>query len=69
MWKLVSAGIGMLGGLLARKLMRAGYQAIRKDAAAPSPFDLTNARFSWPVPWLRTSRCFGSLLPAEVTPL
>ncbi len=47
-WRLVSAGIGMLGGLLARKLMRAGYQAIRGDAAAPSPFDPTNARFSWP---------------------
>ncbi len=46
-WKLVSAGIGMLGGLLARKLMRVGYQAIRKDAAAPSPFDPTSARFSW----------------------
>ncbi|HXN61749.1 MAG TPA: DUF4235 domain-containing protein [Acidimicrobiales bacterium] len=46
-WKLVSAGIGMLGGLLARKLMRAGYQAVRKDAAAPSPFDPTSARFSW----------------------
>jgi hypothetical protein len=47
LWKLVSAGIGMLGGLLARKLMRAGYQAIRKDSAAPSPFDPTSARFSW----------------------
>lgn len=47
MWKLVSTGIGMLGGLLARKLMRAGYQAIRKDKAAASPFDPTNARFSW----------------------
>lgn len=46
-WKLVSAGIGMLGGLLARKLMRAGYRAVRKDAAAPSPFDPTSARFSW----------------------
>ena len=41
MWKLASAGIGMLGGLLARKLMRAGYRAVRKDAAAPSPFDPT----------------------------
>ena len=28
--------------------MRAGYTAIRKDAAAPSPFDPTKARFSWP---------------------
>ncbi|HLM94841.1 MAG TPA: DUF4235 domain-containing protein [Acidimicrobiales bacterium] len=48
MWKLVSTGIGLLGGLLARKLMRAGYQAFRKDSAAASPFDPTNARFSWP---------------------
>ncbi|HLM96615.1 MAG TPA: DUF4235 domain-containing protein [Acidimicrobiales bacterium] len=48
MWKLVSTGMGLLGGLLARKLMRAGYQAFRKDAAAASPFDPTNARFSWP---------------------
>ena len=48
MWKLVSTGIGLLGGLLARKLMRAGYQAVRQDAAAASPFDPTDARFSWP---------------------
>jgi len=48
MWKLVSTGIGLLGGLLARRLMRAGYQAVRKDAAAPSPFDPTASRFSWP---------------------
>ena len=40
-WKLVSTVTGMLSGLLARKLMRAAYQAIRKDAAAPSPFDPT----------------------------
>ena len=48
MWKLVSTGTGMLAGLIARKLMRAGYTAIRKDAAAASPFDPTKARFSWP---------------------
>jgi hypothetical protein len=48
MWKLVSAGIAMLGGLLARKLLRAGYEAIRGDHAAPSPFDPSKARFSWP---------------------
>ncbi len=28
--------------------MRAGYQAVRRDAGAPSPFDPTDARFSWP---------------------
>ncbi len=48
MWKLVSTGTGMLCGLLARKLMRTGYTAIRKDAAAASPFDPTKPRFSWP---------------------
>src|SRR5580698_11543713 len=48
MWKLVSTSTGMLCGLLARKLMRTGYTAISKDAAAPSPFDPTKPRFSWP---------------------
>ncbi len=48
MWKLLSTGTGMLCGLVARKLLRAGYTAIRKDAAAPSPFDPTRPRFSWP---------------------
>ena len=48
MWKLVSTITGMLGGLLARKLIRATYQAIRKDAAPSTPFDPTDPRFSWP---------------------
>jgi uncharacterized protein DUF4235 len=48
MWKLVVTSTGMLCGLLARKLMRTGYTIVRKDAAAPSPFDPTKARFSWP---------------------
>ncbi|MGO8826450.1 MAG: DUF4235 domain-containing protein [Acidimicrobiales bacterium] len=48
MWKLVSTITGMLGGLLARKLIRATYQAIRKDTAPATPFDPTNPRFSWP---------------------
>ncbi len=47
MWKLVSSGTGMLVGLLARKLLRALYTAVRKDPAADSPFDPTKARFSW----------------------
>ncbi len=57
MWKLVFTIIGMLGGLAARKLMRTGYQAIRRDAAAASPFDPTKARFSWPdaVVWAATA--------------
>src|SRR5579863_4749156 len=48
MWKLVSSGIGLLGGLLARKLIRATYQAVRKDTAPATPFDPTNPGFSWP---------------------
>jgi hypothetical protein len=48
MWKLVSTVTGLLGGLLARKLIRATYQAIRKDTAPATPFDPTNPRFSWP---------------------
>ena len=48
MWKLVSTITGMLGGLLARKFIRATYQAIRKDTAPVTPFDPTNPGFSWP---------------------
>jgi hypothetical protein len=47
-WKVVSTGAGLLGGLVARKLLRAGYQTVRRDPAAASPFDPTDARFSWP---------------------
>jgi hypothetical protein len=47
MWKLVSTLTGLLGGLLARKLMRTGYRAMRRDTDAASPFDPTDARFSW----------------------
>ena len=48
MWKLVSTITGMLGGLLARKFIRATYQAFRKDPAPVTPFDPTNPGFSWP---------------------
>ncbi len=48
MWQLVSTITGMLGGLLARKLIRATYQAVRKDTDPATPFDPTNPRFSWP---------------------
>jgi Protein of unknown function (DUF4235) len=47
-WKLVSLITGMLGGLIARKLIRATYQAVRKDTAPATPFDPTNPLFSWP---------------------
>ncbi len=48
MWKVVSTITGMLGGLLARKLIRAAYRAIRKDTAPVTPFDPTIPGFSWP---------------------
>ena len=47
MWKLVSTISGMLGALLAKKLMRSTYRAIRK-AEPSSAFDPTSDRFSWP---------------------
>jgi hypothetical protein len=48
MWQLVSTITGLLGGLLARKLVRATYRAVRKDTAPVTPFDPTKAGFSWP---------------------
>jgi len=46
MWQLVSTATGLLGAMVAKKLLRAGYQAIRKDTDPESPFDPTDARFS-----------------------
>ena len=48
MWNLVSTITGMLGGLLARKLIKATYRAIRKDTSPVTPFDPTKPGFSWP---------------------
>ena len=62
MWKLVSTITGRPGGLLARKLIRATYQAIRKDTAPATPFDPTNPRFSWP-----DAHC-GRPQPASASP-
>ena len=47
-WKLVSVSTGMLGAVIARKLIRATYRAVRKDTAPATPFDLTSRNFSWP---------------------
>ncbi len=47
-WRLVSVSTGMLGALLAKKVIRATYRAVRKDTSPATPFDLTNPRFSWP---------------------
>ncbi len=38
---------GMLGAFVARKIIRALYRAVRKEAPA-SVFDPNSARFSWP---------------------
>jgi hypothetical protein len=48
MWKLVSTISGLLGAMLAKKLLRSGYRAMRKDTDPEKPFDPTDARFSWP---------------------
>jgi hypothetical protein len=48
MWKLVSTITGMLGGLLARRIIRTTYRAVRKDTAPVTPFDPTKPGFSWP---------------------
>ena len=48
MWTLVSRATGMVGGLLAQRLMRSAYRAIHNDPTAPSPLDPSSKRFSWP---------------------
>jgi hypothetical protein len=47
-WRLVSTIAGLLGAAIAKRLLRAGYHAIRKDPEAPSPFDPGSVGFSWP---------------------
>ena len=46
-WKLVSTVTGMLGALLAKKLLRSSYRAISKKEPR-SAFDPTSDQFSWP---------------------
>jgi Protein of unknown function (DUF4235) len=46
-WKLVSSASGMVGAMVAEKLMSAGYRAIRSDRGPTSPFDPGDSRFSW----------------------
>jgi hypothetical protein len=46
MWMLESTVTGMLTAMVAQKLIRAAYRAIRKEAPA-SVFDPNSARFSW----------------------
>lgn len=47
MWKLVATVTGMLGAMLANKLIKAAYGALRKDTEPTTPFDPTKAGFSW----------------------
>jgi hypothetical protein len=48
-WKLVSTVSGMLGAMVAKRLMRAGYHAMRRNTEpSATPFDRADARFSWP---------------------
>jgi hypothetical protein len=46
MWKAVSTIAGLFGAMIAKKLLRAGYRAVRKDTDPESPFDTADARFS-----------------------
>ena len=46
-WRVVSTGIGVLGAMLTKRLMRVVYRAVRKDADPATPFDTTHPRFNW----------------------
>jgi hypothetical protein len=48
MWKLETTITGMLGAMVAQKLIRAAFRALRKDKAPAAVFDPMSARFSWP---------------------
>jgi hypothetical protein len=47
LWKLVSTATALLGTLVAKRILRAVYSAVRKDSPSTA-FDPTKARFSWP---------------------
>ena len=47
MWKLVSTVSGMIGAMVAQKLIRAAYRSTRKDKSPTAVFDPTSPRFSW----------------------
>ena len=47
-WQLESALIGTLTAMIAERLIKLVYRSVRKDKTKVSPFDPTNARFSWP---------------------
>ncbi len=48
MWKLVSTGSGLLGAMLAKRLLRTSYRAIRNESDPDTPFDPADRRFSMP---------------------
>jgi hypothetical protein len=45
-WKLVSTLSGMLGAVIAKKIIKAVYGAVRKDTDPDSPFEPADRRFS-----------------------
>jgi hypothetical protein len=48
MWQLESALIGALGAMVAQKSLRVLYRSVRTDKTRTTPFDPSNARFTWP---------------------
>ena len=48
MWKLESTIVGMVGGMIASKLLRAAYRTLRKDKSPDAVFDPMSTKFSWP---------------------
>jgi hypothetical protein len=66
-WRLASTITGMLGGLLARKLIRTAYRALRKDTAPATPFDPTKSGFSWPEALLWAAAAGIGLVVAKMT--
>lgn len=47
-WKLVSTLTGLIAALVAKRIIRVGYAAVRSGDDPATPFDSTDARFAWP---------------------
>ena len=45
-WRIVSTTVGILGAVVAKRLIRAAYRAVQGDEPV-SAFDPTSDRFSW----------------------
>lgn len=46
-WKIVSSLSGMLGALIARKLLKVAWEAVRGDGRPGPVLDPADRRFSW----------------------